>query len=77
MEHPAVLEAGVVGVAEPTTGQRVKADVTLKPGQAPAPASAGARPRPLTAAPPASAGRSAGPPAVAPLGPREGRRAVA
>jgi benzoate-CoA ligase family protein len=32
MEHPAVLEAGVVGLPDPITGQRVCAYVTLKPG---------------------------------------------
>jgi benzoate-CoA ligase family protein len=35
MEHPAVLEAGVVGVPDALTGQKVKAYITLKPGQAP------------------------------------------
>ena len=35
MEHPAVLETGVVGVADAMTGQKVKAYVTLKPGRAP------------------------------------------
>lgn len=35
MEHPAVLEAGVVGVPDPDLGQRVKAYVTLKPGHEP------------------------------------------
>ncbi len=34
MEHPAVLEAGVVGVPEPLIGQKVRAYVTLKPGVA-------------------------------------------
>ncbi len=33
MDHPAVLEAAVVGVPDDTTGQRVKAFVVLKPGQ--------------------------------------------
>jgi len=32
MEHPAVLEAGVVGVPDDVMGQRVKAYATLKPG---------------------------------------------
>jgi acetyl-CoA synthetase len=31
MEHPAVAEAGVIGVPDPVTGQRVMAFVTLKP----------------------------------------------
>jgi benzoate-CoA ligase family protein len=35
MEHPAVLETGVVGVPDAMTGQKVKAYVTLKPGYAP------------------------------------------
>ncbi len=34
MEHPAVLEAGVVGVPDPVVGQRVCAYVTLRPGVA-------------------------------------------
>lgn len=34
LEHPAVLEAGVVGVPDQLIGQRVKAYVTLKPGHA-------------------------------------------
>ena len=37
MEHPAVLEAGVVGVPDPMTGQKVRAYVTLKPGFAASP----------------------------------------
>jgi acyl-coenzyme A synthetase/AMP-(fatty) acid ligase len=37
MEHPAVLEAGVVGIPDQLIGQRVKAYVTLKAGQAPSP----------------------------------------
>jgi acetyl-CoA synthetase len=32
MEHPAVLEAGVIGKPEPVAGEVVKAFVTLKPG---------------------------------------------
>jgi acetyl-CoA synthetase len=38
MQHPAVLEAGVVGVPDDLIGQRVKAYVALKPGHAPSPA---------------------------------------
>ncbi|MBI4608714.1 MAG: acyl-CoA synthetase [Candidatus Rokubacteria bacterium] len=38
LEHPAVLEAGVVGVPDQLIGQRVKAYVTLKPGHAASPA---------------------------------------
>ena len=38
MEHPAVLEAGVVGAPDPMLGQKVKAFVTLKPGNQPTPA---------------------------------------
>ncbi|MFQ5828761.1 MAG: acyl-CoA synthetase [Candidatus Methylomirabilia bacterium] len=37
LEHPAVLEAGVVGVPDPVTGQVVRAYVTLKPGHAASP----------------------------------------
>jgi acetyl-CoA synthetase len=33
MEHPAVLEAGVIGVPDPVAGEVVKAFVTLRPGQ--------------------------------------------
>jgi acetyl-CoA synthetase len=42
MLHPAVLEAGVVGVPDPDIGQRVKAYITLKPGHDPSPALAAA-----------------------------------
>lgn len=38
MEHPAVLEAGVVGIPDPDLGQRVRAYVALKPGHEPSPA---------------------------------------
>jgi len=38
LEHPAVLEAGVVGVPDQLIGQRVKAYVTLKAGHAASPA---------------------------------------
>jgi len=38
MEHPAVLEAGVVGVPDELIGQRVKAYVTLRAGHAASPA---------------------------------------
>lgn len=38
MEHPSVLEAGVVGVPDPLTGQKVRAYVTLKAGVAASPA---------------------------------------
>ena len=37
LEHPAVLEAGVVGVPDELIGQRVKAYVTLKAGHTPSP----------------------------------------
>jgi len=32
MEHPAVAEAGVIGIPDPTAGEVVKAFVALKPG---------------------------------------------
>jgi acetyl-CoA synthetase len=32
MEHPAVVEAGAIGVPDPVAGQRVKAYVMLRPG---------------------------------------------
>ena len=32
MEHPAVAEAGVIGIPEPTSGEMVKAFVALKDG---------------------------------------------
>ncbi len=32
MEHPAVAEAGVIGIPDPLLGQRIKAFVALKPG---------------------------------------------
>jgi acetyl-CoA synthetase len=35
MEHPAVAEAGAIGKPNPLIGERVKAFVTLKPGNAP------------------------------------------
>ena len=38
MEHPAVLEAGVVGIPDPVIGQKVRAHVTLRPGFVASPA---------------------------------------
>ncbi len=38
MEHPAALEAGVIGLPDPMLGQKVKAYVTLKPGNQASPA---------------------------------------
>jgi acetyl-CoA synthetase len=35
MEHPAVVEAGVIGVPDPVAGEVVKAFVSLRPGHAP------------------------------------------
>jgi acetyl-CoA synthetase len=35
MEHPAVIEAGVIGVPDPVAGEVVKAFVTLRPGHRP------------------------------------------
>jgi acetyl-CoA synthetase len=35
MEHPAVVEAGVIGVPDPIAGEVVKAFVTLRPGHRP------------------------------------------
>lgn len=35
MEHPGVLESGVIGVPDPMIGQRVRAYVVLKPGYEP------------------------------------------
>jgi acyl-coenzyme A synthetase/AMP-(fatty) acid ligase len=37
MQHPDVLEAGVVGVPGPEMGQRERAFVALKPGRAASP----------------------------------------
>jgi len=35
MEHPAVVEVGVIGIPEPVVGEVVKAFVTLRPGYEP------------------------------------------
>jgi acetyl-CoA synthetase len=36
MEHPAVAEAGVIGIPDPLAGEVIKAFVELRPGYAPA-----------------------------------------
>ena len=57
MEHPAVAEAGVIGVPDETAGEVVKAFVALKPGFAPGEALEREHARPCPQAP----GRRGGP----------------